>query len=103
MEEEIYWQGLLGALDEPSQSGSSTVACDSNAVKNVGISNPAPNTPTRNLTTKSTETVSAFVDVDLEDEQQYYFKYYKEYFESSHGSATVDQKGLLLSNLYGRC
>jgi hypothetical protein len=100
MEEEIYWQGLLGALDEPSQNAPSTVAYDSNAVKNVSISNPAPNSPSRNLTIKSTETVSAFVDVDLEDEKQYYFKYSKEFFESSCGSATVDQKGLLLSNLF---
>ena len=98
MEEEIYWQGLLGALDESSKPGTSTLTYDSTAVKNiienVSISSPAPNSPNRNLTTKSIETVSAFVDVDLEDEQQYYFKYYKEYFESSYGSATADEKGL---------
>ena len=55
--------------------------------------NAITNNANRELTSKSIETVSAFVDVDLEDEQQYYFKYYKEYFETSYGS-TPDQKGL---------
>ena len=96
MEEEVYWKGLLGALDDQA-----TTVKDSDLVinsieqtnSNLVPSNAITNNANRELTSKSIETVSAFVDVDLEDEQQYYFKYYKEYFETSYGS-TPDQKGL---------
>ncbi len=99
MDEEIYWKGLLGALDD--QSGLPTTVDDSNLVNSsienmnssLAVSSSVANASIELTSSKSIETVSAFVDVDLEDEQQYYFKYYKEYFEASYGS-TPDQKGL---------
>ena len=91
-DEERYWQGLLGALVEGppnviNVSSEHVRVADEYVMGSCSMSLPLKTTsqPLQNDGNGSNETeaVSLFEDVDLEDEKQFYFNYYKEYFESA--------------------
>mmetsp|Transcript_4943 Transcript_4943/g.6803 ORF Transcript_4943/g.6803 Transcript_4943/m.6803 type:complete len:1165 (+) Transcript_4943:24-3518(+) len=93
IDEERYWQGLLGALADGSSPNIVNVSSDGGKFEefipgSCRLSAPLQSTPVCTDAYNATETVSLFVDVDLEDEKQFYFNYYKDYFESAHHDGT---------------
>lgn len=98
-DEEKYWEGLLGALAEgPSTSHISTVEIghEIDEEKEVKIGKKIQQKHSENYnetfpphlrkqqhSSKLVDVASPFVDVDLEDEKQYYYKFYSEYFASA--------------------
>jgi hypothetical protein len=89
-EEEHYWQGLLTALQD-SQPSYETMFDDSPVYRTSNDPNAHSSSVMDEINFSDNKKLylnanSTFVDVNLEDENQAYYKYYKEYFGKEHNS-----------------